>query len=173
MTAWALADRLGVGLPSGLVRPLSVALTGACVLAYCAAARRRELDLTAMFAGSLWVTLLTLYLTLPAYVIWALPFTVVCIARMRGPSRLATAALLFCWGAAEWGGNLFRGVALALEIDRPDGKSAIAAQAERLFGAGFPFEAAYLALVVLALGSGALVVRQLFAAGASTREARV
>jgi hypothetical protein len=53
------------------------------------------------------------------------------------------------WGVFEWGSNFFRGVSYALQAERGAGKEAIAAAAEQILGAGFPYHSTFVLLTML------------------------
>lgn len=148
------------------VKNFSILLTGLSVLALSAWARARGVPLAFALAASLFATLLLVSITFPAYVLWALPLALVCLARIGAArERAALAALLALWGVAEWGANFFRGVGFALAAERETGKEAVAAHAEAWFGAGFPYEGATIACIALVLASGAGIVALLLGAG--------
>lgn len=161
ISVWALLWQLGVRPDPGLAELISVPLSGALALAVCLAMRRKGSDLATMMAAALLATLLSLSITFPGYVLWALPFAVVSLARLRTRAeRLAGVALLTLWGVGEWGANLFRGIELALRsldtASKPSGagKLAFAHAMESWLGPHFPFHTALVAMLVTVLVSG-------------------
>jgi hypothetical protein len=168
LSMWTPLWALGVRLDPTSVKAVSLLLTGAGVLGFCLLGHRRGLDRLSAAAGSLYLMLITLYITLPAYVLWALPLMVVCVWRMPDPRhRWAGVIGLFVWSAAEWGANLFRGVALALSVERTPGKQAIAGAVERVLGAGFPYHAVSVGLTALLIVTGAALIALLLRDAAS------
>jgi hypothetical protein len=149
-SVWLLLWEAGLQPDLQLVKATSVAITGSCVLGFCLLARRRGLDLLSTVAASLYITLVTLYLSLPGYVLWVLPLMAVRVSMMRERRRRWTAAgLMVLWGVFEWGSNFFRGVSYALQAERGAGKEAIAAAAEQILGAGFPYHSTFVLLTML------------------------
>ena len=155
ISIWALIWNLGVVFDPALVNWLSLMLVAVLVLGFCFAGRRSGISLTPLMAGTVYITLLGLSITCPAYILWNVPLVLICIALMRVRRHVVWAIVfLFLWGVGEWGANFFRGVKLALDTDRPGGKEALAKLAERFLGAGFPFHAAHIACIGIVLASG-------------------
>lgn len=170
ISIWALIWHLGVVMDPKLAGSLSLALVAALVLGFCFAGRRSGISLRALMAGTIYIALLGLSITVPAYILWNVPLVLICIALMRVRRQVVCAvALLFLWGVGEWGANFFRGVKFALDTDRPEGKEALAKLAERFLGAGFPYHAAHIACIGLVLASGVAQICLLWAAGKERR----
>jgi hypothetical protein len=149
-SVWLLLWEAGLQPNLQLVKATSVAITGSCVLGFCLLARRRGFDLLSTVAASLYITLVTLYLSLPGYVLWVLPLMAVRVSMMRERGRRwSAAALMVLWGFSEWGANFFRGAAYALQVERGAGKAAVADAAARVLGADFPYHPTFLALALL------------------------
>ncbi len=155
LSVWALFWNLGLRLPPVAVKYLSVVFVVIASFFFARSSRRSGAPLAFAFAGVLYSTLLLLSITVPAYVLWAVPFALIC-AGMTGDSRYRAWIVLLAvlWGVAEWGANFFRGVKLALETERAAGKTALAMAAERALGAGFPFGLLHVALVALVVVFG-------------------
>ena len=166
ISLWALAWNLGFQPDAQIISQLAVLLTGGAVGLYCLAARQLGVPGVFHTAGGMYVALLTISTTYPAYVLWGLPVALVALAQMHAPrDRFVTIALMLAWAAAEWGANLARGVALALRADRTEGKEAIGRAAESVFGPDFPWYDVHLAFLFLAAGSGVALAAQYFAVG--------
>ena len=166
ISIWALIANLGAALDPALVRSLSLVLVAVSVLGFCLAGRKSGIPLVSLMAGTIYITLLGLSITFPAYVLWNVPLVLICVALMRARRQVIGAVvLLFLWGAGEWGANFFRGVKFALDTDRPGGKEALANLAERFFGAAFPYHAAHVACIALVLASGVAQICLLWVAG--------
>ncbi len=167
---WALIWNLGYTLDPGTVRSLSLVLSAISVLAFCIAGRRSGVGLEFLMAGTLYITLLCLSITFPAYVLWDIPLVLICIGLMRARRHIVwTVICLFSWGVGEWGANFFRGVKLALDTARPEGKTALAKLTERYLGGDFPYHFLHVACIVLVVASGLLQIYLLWTAGRKPR----
>jgi hypothetical protein len=163
LSLWLLAWELDIRPNVQLVKLMSVSITGLCVLGFCLLARRRGLDLLSTVSASLYITLVTLYLSLPAYVLWVLPLMVVRVSTMRERRRRLTgAALVVLWGVFEWGSNFVRGAWLALQVERSAGKAAVADAAVQILGADFPYHATFVLLAMLVPLCGVALVTLLW-----------
>lgn len=170
ISLWALLWNLGYTLDPAAVRSLSLVLIAIAVFAFCLAGRRSGVELVFLMAGTLYITLLCLSITVPAYVLWNVPLVLVCIALMRVRRHIVwTVICLFFWGVGEWGANFFRGVKLALDTARPEGKTALAKLAERSLGGDFPYHLFHVACIALVLASGLLQIYLLWTAGGKPR----
>jgi hypothetical protein len=172
ISIWALAWNLGIRPSAEVIRTASVLVTCSAVLAFCGLAWRRGIGLSFTMAASLYLTLLGVSITFPAYVLWNVPLALLCVSCMRERAhRLAAIALMFTWAGAEWSSNFFRGVGLALGSQRAAGKEVFASRLEGLLGAGFPYHAANTAFVALVVAAGIGLVAVLWRAGLAEREA--
>jgi hypothetical protein len=170
ISVWGLLWHLAVQPPLPLVSLAGTVLAGGAALAFSAAARARGLPLAHAMAGSLWLALLFLSLTAPAYVLWVVPLTLVCMTGIREARlRALLVVLLAAWAAGEWTANLARGTAMA--AGRGDAVGAIAARVVDLVGSGFPFAAVHVAAIAVVILSGALLTALLWRTGCE--EARV
>jgi hypothetical protein len=171
VSIWSLLRLLGVPLDASGLGLASVAATGAASLAFCAWGRRRRQGLVELAAGTLWIAQIGLSVAMPPYLLWNLPFLAVYAAPSVRRWRVVAAALV-AWTAAAYGAKGVRGVALALETPRGEGKGAVAALFERFLGRDFPYDAAQLTLTALCLAIGtAFTAALLIAPGRSTRSA--
>lgn len=166
LSIWALMWNVGLRPDPHVIRIASLVLTGGLVLLLAWRCRASRIPLPFAMATALYVTLLCLSITFPAYVLWAVPLSLVCFA-LTGERRLRIwmIAMLFLWGFGEWGANFFRGVRLALETDRAAGKTALAAAAERFLGTNFPYETVHLACIAAVIASGIGMIVVLWRAG--------
>jgi hypothetical protein len=153
ISLWALIWNLGFTLDPENVQRLSLILSGAAVFVFCFAGWKRRIGLEVLMAGTLYITLLCLSITVPAYVLWNVPLV------------LWMVVCLFSWGIGEWGANFFRGVKLALDTVRPEGKTALARVAEQLLGRDFPYHFLHVACIVLVVASGLAQLYLLWTAG--------
>jgi hypothetical protein len=158
ISIWALIWNLGWQLPADLVKPLSVLMSGSLVFGFCLVARRRQPKLENMLGISLVITLLCLSITFPAYVLWAIPISLLAGLKMPAADQRAQTILFIIWGGCEWLANFSRGVALALSTTRSSGKTAIAELATKVFGADFPFAAMQSVFIALVILSGVLII---------------
>jgi hypothetical protein len=166
ISLWGLLWNMGYMPPEGTIRILSLILVAAGVFFFSAAGRRKGIGLQFSMAGTLYITLLCLSITVPAYVLWVVPLTLLAVAVMRERRHVVwTVVGLFLWGAGEWGANLFRGVRLALDTTRPEGKTAVAKAAERFLGAQFPYHRFHVACIALVVAAGLLLLCVLWIAG--------
>ena len=165
LSVWGFLWHLGVRPPVSGLMPASVLLCVVSVACFCGAARRSRLELPFVISGSLVLTLLTLSVSLPGYVLWAVPVMMVCWTRIqRGKRRAQLALLIGIWGVAEWAANFFRGVGRNLELDL-EGKTALAERAANLLSVEFPFHALHLLSIGLVLGCGGLLILLLWREG--------
>lgn len=170
VSVWALIWNLGFTSDPRTIEALSLGTITVAVFAFCIAGRRSGIPLVFLMAGTLYVTLIALSIATPAYVLWNVPLVLLCIGFMRVRRHVAwTVVLLFLWGAGEWGANFFRGVKLALDTTRPEGKVALARLAERFLGPDFPYHAFQVACIALVVASGLVQIRILWAAGRDRR----
>jgi hypothetical protein len=155
LSVWALFWNLGLRLDPGTVKAVSLPIVVAGVLTTGIVADRKNLPLQHAFAVTLFVTLMLLSITFPGYILWNIPFILICAA-MASTSRTRYLILLgaFLWGIGEFGANFFRGVHLALSTERSAGKSVVADAASRALGEGFPWHALQTVCLVLVLLSG-------------------
>jgi hypothetical protein len=166
ISVWGLLWHLGVQPALPIVSLSGVAGAGLAALAFSAGARARAIPLPYATAGALYLALLALPITAPAYVLWVVPLALICFARIpRARDRLALAGLMLAWSAGEWIANLSRGTALALAVDRGEARSAFAARMVELLGADFPFHGVHVGAIALVLASGAATVWLLWRAG--------
>jgi len=165
LSIWGLLWNLGIRMPPRLVMGLSGLL--ALILAYAFSARAcRKCPPGNVMAAVIYITILSISISFPAYVLWALPVMLISVGRMewRGHRRSAV-FLMFAWGVLEWSTNFFRGVALALGTDRPEGKEKLAAFAQKVLGTGFPFSSAHIACLVTLILCGIALVYILWKSG--------
>jgi hypothetical protein len=128
------------------------------------------MPLAFLMAGTLYITLVFLSTAVPAYILWNVPLALVGIGLMRARRHVVGAVVfLFLWGAGEYGANFFRGVKLALDTARPEGKTALAKVAERILGAGFPCHAFHVACIALVVASGLAQISILWSAARERR----
>jgi hypothetical protein len=155
LSVWALLWNLGLRLEPAVVKTASLPVVLAGVLVTGRFAVRKGLPLQHSFAVTLFVTLALLSITFPGYILWNLPFVLICAA-MAGSTRTRSMILLgmVLWGIGEFGANFFRGVHLALTTERSAGKSIVADMATRFLGEGFPWHAVHTACLALVLLSG-------------------
>lgn len=173
ISLFGLLWHAGVQPPLAVVSLAATALAAGAAVAVSAAARARGIALPFAMACVLYAGLLSLSLTAPAYVLWAIPLALVCYVRIAdGRRRALLVALFLAWAAGEWTANLARGTAIALATERGATKSAFAARIVDLVGAQFPFGAVHLAAIVLVLASGVAIVCVLFRAGADEARAQ-
>jgi hypothetical protein len=166
ISLFGLLWHAGLRPPLPVVSLAGAALAGGAAVAFSAAARARGVALPFAMAGTLYAALLTLSITAPAYVLWAIPLALVCYVRVADPRRrLALVALLVAWAAGEWTANLARGTALALASERGAAKSAFAARVVEVVGPDFPFRVVHLAAIALVLASGVGTLWWLWRAG--------
>jgi hypothetical protein len=163
VSVWALLWNLGIRPSPTWLNPLSVGLCGLVVLTFGLLARRDSLPLAQSFTISLLLTLLTLSITFPAYVLWAVPLSLICLSDLRSrTSQAATIALLVAWGVGEWGANATRGISANLTAGA-GGKPALAEWVLALVGPDFPFHALHLGCLLLVVTSGIGLVVLLWA----------
>jgi len=166
LSVWALAWNLGYQPAPEAIKLASLVTVAAAVLPACYAARRVRLPLLHICVITLYLTLLLLSITVPAYVLWVVPMMLFCLALIPSRAeRIQAVALAVMWGIGEWGANFFRGVLLALEIERPAGKTLIATTTERLLGPDFPFLGAQVVCIGLVLVSGFLMIGLIWRSG--------
>jgi hypothetical protein len=166
LSIWSLLWELGVRPSDRVTARLGVLTAGLAAFAISADARRRRVDLAFSCAATLYVTVLAISRSFPGYVIWALPLALICWTRVRDrATRVALPLAMLAWSGGEFGANLFRGVHLALDVERAAGKSALAERVEALLGAGFPFYGAYVACLALLVASGVTILVLLLRAG--------
>ena len=169
ISTWALAWKLGLQVPAAATNALGVLLAGAFGLVIAWRARATGAPLAQAMAAILVVELLVLSTTFPAYVLWGLPLVLISLAHAPAArARLGVAALVL-WGCAEYGQNLVRGVALALQTertppltDRGSGVETLAALAESALGPEFPYGAVHVALLALVTLSGLVLIALLW-----------
>jgi hypothetical protein len=165
LSLWALAWNLGFRVSEQFIKLSSTVLTIGAVTIFSLQARRRLPPVFTM-VGVLYITLLCISITFPAYVLWVLPLMLVCAVMMKKPSHLRWAvALMVLWGICEWGANFFRGVALALDSERPIGKTMVAGFAQRLLGEDFPYSTLQIACLTAVIASGAGIIYLLWKSG--------
>jgi len=170
VSIWALIWNLGCNPDPGALRLVSGALVAVSVLVFCVAGRRSGMPLVFLMAGTLYIALVFLSTTVPGYILWNVPLALVGIGLMRARRHVVGAvAFLFLWGAGEYGANFFRGVKLALDTARPEGKTALAKLAERILGAGFPYHAFHVACIALVVASGLAQICILWSAARERR----
>ncbi len=158
LSIWALMWNLGLKISPAFVKIASVFLTAGLALLFNWKVRNR-LPLAAIMAGTLYLSLLTISITFPAYVLWAVPIMLVGVAMMeRTLHRRIAVIFMFAWGIGEWGANFFRGVALALETDRSAGKSTLADLAGRFLGNDFPYTSGHLVCLSVVIISGLMLL---------------
>jgi hypothetical protein len=175
LSIWALLWNLGLRPDPQVVKLASLILVIAAVFIFSRKASRRGLPLPFTLSGTLYITLLCISITFPAYVLWTIPLTVICTALMeRGRGRAWAIVLLFLWGFGEWSANFLRGVHLALRTERAAGKTALAGAAERFLGAGFPYQASHVVCIAVVIACGGGLIYLLWTGGlryASRRQA--
>lgn len=155
LSIWAALWNAGIKYPPHVIRSVSIVATAAFTILFCWNARRKGLPLVFAMAGTLYITLLTISITFPAYILWNVPIMLICAGRMdHRRRRLWVYLLLVVWGAGEWGANFFRGVALTFQVDRSAGKTVIGSLAENILGRDFPFNEFHLACILLVIASG-------------------
>ena len=159
ISIWALFWNLGWQLPADVVKPLSVLISGSLVFAFCLLVKNRQPKLENMLSISLIITLLCLSITFPAYVLWAIPISLLAGLKMPERQQWMQTLLFVVWGGCEWLANFFRGVDLALSTTRSSGKNAIAKLATKVFGAEFPFSAMQTLCIALVIVAGVLIIR--------------
>jgi len=170
VSIWALIWNLGFTSDPRTIEVLSLGSIAVAVFAFCIAGRRSRIPLVFLMAGTLYITLVGLSIATPAYVLWNVPLVLVCISLMRVRRHIVWAvAFLFLWGVGEWGANFFRGIKLALDTTRPEGKAALARLAERFLGRDFPYHAFQIVCIALVVASGLVQLRVLWAAGRDRR----
>ncbi|UCF05405.1 MAG: hypothetical protein JSV33_16090 [bacterium] len=166
LSIWALLWNLGFQPNPQTVKLASLLLVIAAVFIFSRRASQRGLPLPFTMSGTLYITLLCLSITFPAYVLWTVPLTVICTALMeRGRGRAWSIVLLFLWGFGEWGANFLRGVHLALRTERAAGKTALANAAERFLGDGFPYQALHVACIAVVIACGIGLICLLWTGG--------
>lgn len=157
ISVWGLLWNIGLQLEPATVKAVSLPVLLAAVLFAGASANRKGLPLPHSFAVTLYITLALLSITFPAYILWNIPFVLICAA-MTGDMRTRAIMIAgaFLWGAGEFGANFFRGVELALSTERSQGKAEFALAAQRFLGEDFPWHSFHIACLVLVLVSGAV-----------------
>lgn len=156
---WALAWNLGLRAPQNLAKILSALLAAAFAVILASRARVSRRPLAMVFSGTMVGSVMLISISAPGYILWGAPIYPVAVGLMeKKVHRLATALLLVLWGLGELGANFFRGVSLALAVDRPEGEERIASVAERLLGSHFPFSAAHIGFLFLVLACGCALV---------------
>ncbi len=153
ISVWGLLWNLGLRPDPDILRPVAVGMCGLAVLLFSVAARRVAIPLPHTMAISLFITLLLLPSTFPAYVLWAVPLTLLCAAGAPARTRGALIGLMSVWGLAEWGANFARGVSQD-PVGIKEGKAALIETAQGILGSDFPFHVAHLACLVGVLLSG-------------------
>ena len=157
LSVWGLLWNIGLQLEPATVKVVSLPILLAAVLFAGAFANRKGLPLPHSFAVTLYITLALLSITFPAYILWNIPFVLICAAMTRDMrTRAIMIAGAFVWGAGEFGANFCRGVELALSTERGQGKTELALAAQRVFGEDFPWHSFHVACLVIVLVSGAV-----------------
>lgn len=166
ISVWALLWNLGWQPPVRIVGPAGVVVTGLVSLGMSWLARRHGVPLRHSLAVTLYVALLFVATTFPPYVLWAVPLVLCCWVRMSSErQRVWLVVGMLAWSAGEWGQNFFRGVYLALRVERSEGKEIIAALTEAALGADFPYHAVHVAFLALTIASGLALLALLWNAG--------
>jgi len=165
ISIWGFLWNLGLRMRPRLVMIASGFLTLILVYLFSAKACRKCAPSFVM-TGAIYLAILSLSISFPAYVLWALPVALISLAEMReGRYRMLMVFLMFLWGVLEWGTNFFRGVSLALGTDRPEGKEKLASFAQRILGAGFPFSVMHLVFLGIIIVTGVVIIYVLWREG--------
>ncbi|MBN2070301.1 MAG: hypothetical protein JW814_02500 [Candidatus Krumholzibacteriota bacterium] len=165
LSLWALFWNLGLRISEPVIKIASLILATASVSLFCWRVHNR-IPMVFMISGALYLTLLTISITFPAYVLWVLPLMLICLSRMeKALYRGWTVFFMVVWGAGEWGSNLFRGVALALGTSRAEGKTRIADLFQRCLGDDFPFSFFHILCLILVITSAIALIFLLCRAG--------
>ena len=167
ISVWALLWNLGFQPPPQLIQTASTLTTGSLVLAFCWLARRRKFPLVFSVAGTLWIVLLSVSVAFPPYLLWNLPFLLIVFTMLESaPLRWVHAGLIYLWGGIAYTAKLFRGVDLALAMDRSAGKDAVADLFVRVLGNDFPYHGAANLLFALIVAIGISYVALLWISAA-------